>query len=185
VQAPRRPQPPATSAIGGGVPHINLSSSQSGSDYRRTMQGTGQRRRNKAAHTVMAEATTASSEKLLEGLKEINATTREMEKNRVDKQLQIFSQDMSYRREHDRLHMEYKVDRDCQSLENTRLSILNQGNVVYAITNLAKAIKTLSSPTVSTRDLHAGACNSPQIVERMTNTKPTSGCNAPGPNKLD
>jgi hypothetical protein len=182
---PRRPQPSTASAIGGGLPYINLLSSQSGSDYRRTMQGTGQRRRNKAVHIVMAEAIAASSEKLLEGLKEINATTREMEKNRVDTQFQIFLQDMLYRREHDLLHMEYKVDRDRQSLENTRLSLFNQGNIVHAIINLAEAIKALSTPTASTRDLHVGACSSPQTAERMTNAKPTSGCNAPGPDKVD
>jgi hypothetical protein len=42
--------------------------------------------------------------------------------------------------------MDYKKDRDRLSLENTRLSLLNQGNVVHVITNLADAIKAISTP---------------------------------------
>jgi hypothetical protein len=53
---------------------------------------------------------------------------------------------MANRRDQDLRNMDYKRDRDRLSLENTRLSLLNQGNVVHAITNLADAIKAISTP---------------------------------------
>jgi hypothetical protein len=87
--APRRQHVPTGPAVPGGAPHINLSSSTSRSDLRR----------NTLAHAVMAEATAESSDKLVQGLKEINTTTREMEQSKIKIQMKIFTEDMAYRRD--------------------------------------------------------------------------------------
>jgi hypothetical protein len=84
---------------------------------------------------------------------------------------------MSYRKEQYRQSIEYKMDRDCQALENTRLSLLNQSNLVCAITNLAEAIKAISTLPASTRDDDGPHCNKPQQQEIGKDEYTTSGCN--------
>jgi hypothetical protein len=58
----------------------------------------------------MAKATAESSDKLVQGLKEINTTTRKMEQNKIDLQKHIFAKDMAYRRDQDIRSLEYKME---------------------------------------------------------------------------
>jgi predicted ATP-grasp superfamily ATP-dependent carboligase len=59
---------------------------------------------------------------------------------------------MAYKRDQDIKSLKYKMERDRQSLQNTRLSLLNQSNVIHAITNLADAIRAISASTATTED---------------------------------
>jgi hypothetical protein len=55
--------------------------------------------------------------------------------------------------------MEYKMERDRHFLENTKLSLLNQSNVVEAIINLVDAIKAISAPEPRQTEVHSADVN--------------------------
>ena len=73
----------------------------------------------------MVDTTMESSKKLVQGLREINSTTREMEQSRIEIQLKLFADNMAYKKDHNVRSMEYKMERDRHSFENMRLSLLN------------------------------------------------------------
>ena len=104
----------------------------------RLNRNTGQRRNVQKGHKLMADVTAEAGEKMVRTLQEMTDANKEMEQRRQDMQRIMHDEQMEYKRERDRLEM-----------ENIRLTLLNQGMVVHAISSLAEAIGrggTHSSP---------------------------------------
>jgi hypothetical protein len=85
----------------------------------------------------MAEATAERSEKLVNALKEITVTNKEMESRKMDLHMEIHS-----------ANLDYKHERDQAAAENSRISILHQSAVVQAISSLAEALARQNPPQV-------------------------------------
>ena len=83
----------------------------------------------------MVEATAEGSEKLVNALKEITVTNKEVESRKMDLHMEIHSANLDYKRERDRA-----------VAENSRVSLLHQSAVVQAISSLAEALARLNPP---------------------------------------
>ena len=85
----------------------------------------------------MAEATAKGSKKLVNTLKEITVTNKEVESRKMDLYMEIHL-----------ANLDYKHERDWAIAENSRISLLHLSAVVQAISSLAEALARLNLPRV-------------------------------------
>ena len=94
------------------------------------------KRRNMTGHTVMAEATKATGAAMAQQMQDIAEASRELERSKIEVQLKLFSEQMSYQREKDRrLYENASIAND-----NARLSILKQGEMVSCLSQLSQVL---------------------------------------------
>lgn len=87
-------------------------------------------------HTVMAEATKATGAAMAQQMQDIAEASRELERSKIEVQLKLFSEQMSYQREKDRrLYENASIAND-----NARLSILKQGEMVSCLSQLSQVL---------------------------------------------
>jgi hypothetical protein len=84
---------------------------------------------------MVANATLEGSERLLEGLKEINETAKVLKTQEMEMGLRMHQDEMNYRQ-----------GKDEKQLQNARLALQNQSAVVAAMANLADAIRGVRGP---------------------------------------
>ena len=128
--------------LGGRTNPVNLSSSTT-SIARNVLRqainhpNTGVRKRTSNAHQVMAEATAKGSDKLVNALKKITITNKEVESMKMDLHMEIYS-----------ANLDNKCKWDQAVVENSRISLLHQSTVVQAISSLIEALARLNPPRV-------------------------------------
>ena len=79
---------------------------------------------NSSAHK--ADVTLESREKLVQSLKAMNKTNKEMEQSRISFQMQMHEENLDFKHSKDKTKQEFQ-----------RLALLNQSMMVQAISNLA------------------------------------------------
>lgn len=96
------------------------------------------RRKSVSGHTVIAEATKATGAIMAAQMQEIADASRDLERSKIDVQLKLFTEQMSYQREKDRRMYENAAIAN----ENARLSILKQGEMVSCLSQLSHVLST-------------------------------------------
>jgi hypothetical protein len=86
-----------------------------------------------SGHNIIAEATKASGEVMASQMRDMAESSRELERNKIEVQLKLFTEQMAYQREKDRRLYENVVIAN----ENARLAILKQGEVVSCLAQLS------------------------------------------------
>jgi hypothetical protein len=94
---------------------------------------TAVRRKSMSGHNIIAEATKASGEVMASQMRDMAESSRELERNKIEVQLKLFTEQMAYQREKDRRLYENVVIAN----ENARLAILKQGEVVSCLAQLS------------------------------------------------
>lgn len=95
-------------------------------------------RKSVSGHTVIAEATKATGAIMAAQMQEIADSSRDLERSKIDVQLKLFTEQMSYQREKDRKMYENAAIAN----ENARLAILKQGEMVSCLSQLSHVLST-------------------------------------------
>jgi hypothetical protein len=119
-------------------PHLLSSDTSAARTSRQSSGNTGVRRKSHAGIKMVADATLEGSERLLEGLKEINETTKVLKTQEMEMELRMHQDEMKYRE-----------GKDEKQLQNARLALQNQSAVVAAMASLADAIRGVRGPPQS------------------------------------
>jgi hypothetical protein len=91
------------------------------------------KRKSVSGHVVIAEATKATGAVMAQQMQDIAEASRDLERSKIEVQLKLFSEQMSYQREKDRrLYENAAIAND-----NARLSILKQGEMVSCLSHLS------------------------------------------------
>ena len=97
------------------------------------MGNTGVKQKNMSGHNVIAEATKATGLVMAQHMQDIAESSRDLERSKIEVQLQLFSEQMAYQRKKDRRLYENVV----LANENACLSILKQGEMVTCLAHLS------------------------------------------------
>lgn len=99
---------------------------------------------------MIAEATKATVAVMAKQMQDIAESSQALERSKIEVQLKLFTEQMSYQREKDRRLYENAVTAN----ENARLAILKQSEVVHCLaqlsTVLGKTLTSESSPGIET-----------------------------------
>ena len=151
----------------GVILHVISSSDTSQYLTRQRAGNTGVRWKSMSSHNMIAEATKATGVVMAQHMQDIAESSRDLERSKIEVQLKLFSEKMSYQREKDRRLYENAVIAN----ENARLSILKQGEVVTCLTNLSGV---LSRSLIMTSQ--QGVPKNPQAAARSDSTLDPSYC---------
>jgi hypothetical protein len=125
------------SRLPAGVTPFVLSTSDTSEFCKKIRPGnTGIHRKNVLGHNVIAEAIRASGEVMGSQMRDMAEFSRELERNKIEVQLKLFTEQMAYQREKDRRLYENAVIAN----ENARLAILKQGEVVSCLAQLSSVL---------------------------------------------
>ena len=148
------------------APQVISSSDTSEFTVKRRSGNIGERRKNLTAHNVIAEATKATKNVLVQHMQDIAESSRELERSKIEVQLKLFSEQMEYQSEKDRRIYENALAAN----ENACLSILKQGDMVNCLVHLSSV---LSKSLIIT----SGA-SMLQSTPHEETTAPRPSCNA-------
>ena len=96
----------------------------------------GVKRKSVFGHVVIAEATKATGAVMAQQMQDIADASRDLERSKIEVQLKLFSEQMSYQWEKDRrLYENAAIAND-----NTRLSILKQREMVSCLSHLSTVL---------------------------------------------
>jgi hypothetical protein len=115
------------------TPYFLSTSETSEFSNKRRPCNTAVRRKSMSGHNIIAEATKASGEVMASQMRDMAESSRELERNKIEVQLKLFTKQMAYQREKDRRLYENVVIAN----ENARLAILKQGEVVSCLAQLS------------------------------------------------
>jgi hypothetical protein len=113
-----------------------LLSDSSHSITKRIIANTAIRRKSSGGVSALMEVAKASGEAIATPMKGITSITKEAESNKLEVQLKLFSEQMTYQRERDMRVYEQSL----LAAENVRLAILKQGEIVLALTNISSVL---------------------------------------------
>jgi hypothetical protein len=113
-----------------------LLSDSSHSITKRKIANTAIRRKSSGGVTALVEVAKASGEAIATQMKGMATMTKETEANKLDVQLKLFSEQMTYQRERDMRIYEQSL----LAAENARLVILKQGDIVLALANISNIL---------------------------------------------
>jgi len=91
------------------------------------------RRKNVFGHAVIANATKATGEIMVQQMQDIAQASRDLKRSKIDVQLKLFLEQLEYQREKDRRLYENASIAN----ENARLSIMKQGEMVSCFAQLS------------------------------------------------
>ena len=132
---------PYTGLPPGIAPHYISSSETSHFAVQRRPGNTCVTKKSVSGHVVIAEATKAIGAVMAQQMQDIADASRDLERSKIEVQLKLFSEKMSYQREKDRrLYTNAAIAND-----NTRLSILKQGEMVLCLSHLSTVLSNSSS----------------------------------------
>jgi hypothetical protein len=103
---------------------------------KRKIANTAIKRKSSGGVTALVEVAKASREAIATQIKGMATMTKEAETNKLEVQLKLFSEQMTYQRERDmRIYEQSSL-----ATENARLVILKQGDIVLALTNISNVL---------------------------------------------
>jgi hypothetical protein len=113
-----------------------LLSDSSHSIAKRKIANTAIRRKTSGGVTALVEVAKASGEAIATQMAGMATMTKEAEANKLEVQLKLFSEQMTYQRERDMRIYEQSL----LAAENARLAILKQGDIVLALANISNVL---------------------------------------------
>jgi hypothetical protein len=113
-----------------------LLSDSSHSIAKRKIANTAIRRKSSRGVSALVEVAKASGEAIATQMKGMASMTKEAESNKLEVQLKLFSEQMTYQRERDMRVYEQSL----LAAENARLAILKQGEIVLALSNISSVL---------------------------------------------
>jgi hypothetical protein len=127
---------PGTRLSPGVIPYFLSTSETSEFSNKRRPGNTAVRRKSMSGHNIITEATKASGEVMASQMCDMAESSRELERNKIEVQLKLFTEHMAYQREKDRRLYENAVIAN----ENARLAILKQGEVVSCLAQVSSVL---------------------------------------------
>lgn len=120
------------------TPHVINSSNTGDLGDRGRPGNTAVRRKSISGHSIMAEATRATGNVMAGEMRAVAEVGRELERSKIQVQLNLFEKQMEYNRECDRrLHENAAVVN-----ENAKLAIQKQGQVVQCLAHIAHVLRS-------------------------------------------
>ena len=123
---------PRTRLSPGVIPYFLSTSETSEFNNKRQLGNTGIRKKSLSWHNIIVEATKASGKVMAFQMRDMAKSNHELERNKIEIQLKLFTEQMAYQREKDRRLYENIVIAN----ENTHLAILKQREVVSCLAQL-------------------------------------------------
>lgn len=120
----------------GVIPQVISSSDTSSYSLARRPGNTAVKRKTMSGHTIIAEATKATGAVMAKQMEDIAIASRELERSKIEVQLKLFSEQMSYQRQKDLRLYENAVAAN----ENARLSIMKQSDIVHCLSQLSTVL---------------------------------------------
>jgi hypothetical protein len=103
---------------------------------KRKIANTAIRKKSSGGVSTLVEVAKAFREAIATEMKEMTSVTKETKSNKVEMQLRLFSEQMTYQRERDMRVYEQNL----LAADNARLAILKQGEIVLALTNISSVL---------------------------------------------